>query len=482
VRTLATSRWYRLPLAPPPEPESAAAAASAAAAREEVTRGAERLTSFPLDGAHYYCETLDVTRPFPSARPVGEPSWEFVWNRWLSTAFRRHGLGAHCPALLQGMFEQRSAGDYDGKLFSYVLVARRCRLHVGPRYLARGLNAAADPGNEIECEQVVWRHAPAGAPLPWSRYTWRRGSVPLNWAVTIRGSGMGEAEIQVRRHGTFRGSRRYVRRLQRRYAPDPELEVGDAPAPAPEEAGAHPNHPGAAAAAAAAAADPSLSVPLVFVSLLRKGAIDRDRSETNLAGAFEYLVGLLSREHHLPLTYIALDWHEMDRRLGTETLIHAFWSTVRDVLPRQGFALGELRKVGPDHADALAPGAPPPGAGPAAPPPPAGRGHSWAGAGWRARWFRQQRGVTRYNCADSLDRTNVGSYFGAIQARERGAPLGGRRPAAGGARCEHQRTHSLPPHRQSFQAAAPGPLPCGRCSTLTAPPPPPPVFDPAAIR
>lgn len=31
------------------------------------------------------------------------------------------------------------------------------------------------------------------------------------------------------------------------------------------------------------------------------------------------------------------------------------------------------------------------------------------------RWIKQQRGVTRYNCADSLDRTNVGSYFGAIQ-------------------------------------------------------------------
>lgn len=40
---------------------------------------------------------------------------------------------------------------------------------------------------------------------------------------------------------------------------------------------------------------------------------------------------------------------------------------------------------------------------------------SSAGLGWKARWFRQQRGVARYNCADSLDRTNVGSFFGAIQ-------------------------------------------------------------------
>jgi hypothetical protein len=42
---------------------------------------------------------------------------------------------------------------------------------------------------------------------------------------------------------------------------------------------------------------------------------------------------------------------------------------------------------------------------------------SAAGLGWRAHWMRQQRGAARYNCADSLDRTNVGSFFGAVQVR-----------------------------------------------------------------
>ncbi len=45
------------------------------------------------------------------------------------------------------------------------------------------------------------------------------------------------------------------------------------------------------------------------------------------------------------------------------------------------------------------------------------RGFSAAGRGWQARWYHQQRGVARYNCADSLDRTNVASFFGAVQAR-----------------------------------------------------------------
>lgn len=31
------------------------------------------------------------------------------------------------------------------------------------------------------------------------------------------------------------------------------------------------------------------------------------------------------------------------------------------------------------------------------------------------RWQSQQHGLERYNCADSLDRTNAASYFGAVQ-------------------------------------------------------------------
>lgn len=48
-------------------------------------------------------------------------------------------------------------------------------------------------------------------PVTVCRYTWRRGSVPLWWSVTIRNGGMGEAEIKIHTTNTFRGSRRYGR-------------------------------------------------------------------------------------------------------------------------------------------------------------------------------------------------------------------------------------------------------------------------------
>ena len=38
-------------------------------------------------------------------------------------------------------------------------------------------------------------------------------------------------------------------------------------------------------------------------------------------------------------------------------------------------------------------------------------------SGWRARWQAQQRGCVRFNCADSLDRTNAASYFCAVQVQ-----------------------------------------------------------------
>lgn len=127
---------------------------------------------------------------------------------------------------------------------------------------------------------------------------------------------------------------------------------------------------------------------------------------------------LMKKQHGLPVTYIALDWHEMDKQLKTEGIIEALWSTLRSVLPRHGFALGQLVKVGPDHLDAASEGAGARSSDSAV----SERCSSAAGRGWQSRWFKQQRGITRYNCADSLDRTNVASYFGAVQVS--GAAVG----------------------------------------------------------
>ncbi|KXZ46422.1 hypothetical protein GPECTOR_43g858 [Gonium pectorale] len=400
VKTVTKTQWHKIPLLINLSMQSVqtpeAGLKDEKAMKDEIDKGIERLLAFPIDGAHFLCDTLDITRPFPSYRAVKEPSWDFVWNRWMSAAFRNLGLDHLCPPLLQGLCESRQLDDFDGAKFWVACISRRGCLHPGPRYKARGLNDYAEPGNELEVEQVLWRQQrQRDSSLLWSRYTWRRGSAPLWWGVSIKNNGIGEAEIKIRQHNTFKGTKRYVRRLQHRYIPNPQLDP-DPPTAGPD-------------------GDPSRQVPVTFVSLLRKGLPDRDRSEAKLALAFDYVVAQLRKEHGLALTYIALDWHEMDKQLGHVGIVEAFWNTVKDVLPAQGFALGTLEKVGPDHTE-LCPDRDLAGA--------ARRDDgtgiiasrvSAAGVGWRAHWMKQQRGVTRYNCADSLDRTNVGSFFGAVQ-------------------------------------------------------------------
>ncbi len=54
----------------------------------------------------------------------------------------------------------------------------------------------------------------------------------------------------------------------------------------------------------------------------------------------------IRKEHRIPLQFIALDWHELDKQLGSHELVSAFWSTVKDMLPQHGFALGTMTKVG----------------------------------------------------------------------------------------------------------------------------------------
>lgn len=58
--------------------------------------------------------------------------------------------------------------------------------------------------------QIIWRQQANGGNVLWSRYTWRRGSAPLWWGVSLRNNGIGEAEIRIRQHSTFKGSKRWV--------------------------------------------------------------------------------------------------------------------------------------------------------------------------------------------------------------------------------------------------------------------------------
>lgn len=89
VYTVAESQWVKVPLHNP-QPQG----------KGEI-KNIQELTELDIDGKHYFCDTRDITRPFPSRMPVQTPDDEFVWNRWLSVPFKNIGLPGHCVVLLQ---------------------------------------------------------------------------------------------------------------------------------------------------------------------------------------------------------------------------------------------------------------------------------------------------------------------------------------------------------------------------------------------
>ena len=123
-------------------------------------------------------------------------------------AHNHHTSSVHCS--FQGVAESRTLQDANGHRYTLALLARRSCLHPGMRYIARGLNSLASPGNEIECEQVLWTQPPSlDQPLNWSSYVWRRGTVPIWWGVQLKSGGVGEAEIVIPSATPYSGTRRY---------------------------------------------------------------------------------------------------------------------------------------------------------------------------------------------------------------------------------------------------------------------------------
>jgi hypothetical protein len=238
------------------------------------------------------------------------------------------------------------------------LFAKRSSLHPGTRYIARGLNAAASPGNEVECEQLVWA-IPAGShngsaselssciegSTKWSSYVWRRGTVPIWWSQEIK-STVGEAEISVAKDGPYVGTTDYFKRLEGQYS---ARDVG----------------------------------PRTIINCVNLLRCAMGKPELLLSEHFHEAVRNVRKEIGLPVQVLNFDWHANNKALGHEKMVEGFWASVFPWLHEMGFSVGETK-----HQE--------------------GSVSSSSVSQW-------QRGLLRYNCADSLDRTNLASYFVAVQ-------------------------------------------------------------------
>jgi hypothetical protein len=298
--------------------------------------------------------------------------------------------------------------DAAGARFAVALFARRSRLHPGTRYLARGLNDVAAPGNEVECEQLCWRvteqadaeqaaASPAAAPTDapsWASHVWRRGTVPIRWGAEIKNT-VGEAEIYVAAREPYDGTGTYFARLATLYAPPPAEDAAAAAAAVPADADA--DAPAAVAVPApvetvcADAPQPQPApqqppYPITCVNLLRSGL---RAPELLLTEHFQEGARSARRRHPVALSSLRVlnfDWHANVKALGEAAAVEGLWAQLQGACACAGVTMGTTAPHGV------------------------------------AAW---QRGLVRYNCADSLDRTNLASFFGALQVLlEQGKRLG----------------------------------------------------------
>jgi hypothetical protein len=438
-----------------------------------------------IAGTHYYCETADVTRPFPSSYSPSEPRPEFIWNAWMMQPLVTLGLPYHCPALLQGAAETADQVHPTGQRYSYGMLSRRSRRHPGTRYNARGLNDLAGPGNEIEAELIVWTpSAGAGgrsfdvmrqrdaatsledAAVRWARFAWRRGTVPIRWGVELQPLNKGlQAEVYVRDKGPYHGTLTYFRTLQQQCLQDacgssnrkavdmvtpPQnlasdkvststggTDVGSkaspqsnaSPSMSPEGEDERRRAPGAVVCINLLHSHPNKRAELMLSDHFQEGMLHvRERLKDAAKRAAASIGGVISPAAEGSAKapeprLLIFDWHGTMGKLGEERGIEAFWEFIKQPVQQAGLALGEMIEAqqspcsgngGADidaaksevqstvekHQDVT----------------------PW-GSRWRMKWLRRQRGLLRFNCADSLDRTNAATCFGSLPVLQEGLRL-----------------------------------------------------------
>lgn len=227
-------------------------------------------------------------------------------------------------------------------------------------------------GNEVECEQLVWVPKRAGQSVPFNTYVWRRGTIPIWWGAELKITAA-EAEIYVSERDPYKGSSQYYQRLSKRYDAR-NLDVG---------VGGSQNR--------------KALVPIVCINLLRNG---EGKSESILVQHFEESLKCIKSTGKLPYTRMHLinyDWHASIKLKGEQQTIEGLWKLLKVPTVSIGISEGDYLPSRQRMKDC--------------------RGEIIYNDDYEGAFCLRshQNGVIRFNCADSLDRTNAASYFGSLQ-------------------------------------------------------------------
>jgi hypothetical protein len=251
------------------------------------------LQEYPINGLHYYSETYDLTRPYPSTNAVDDYDNEFCWNDHITHEFNSLGMRKWCCVLLQGIAKENVILDVNTPIH-IGMICKRSSFNPGTRYHARGLNHLASPGNEYEVEQLVWK-VTQGI-VHWSQVIWRRGTVPIHWKSELN-SAVADADIVISEK-PYEGIDVYYTRLMKRY-----------------------NNP-----------------PVTLLNLLRGRTVHAD--EANLTEHYEESLNVIKKIMALDVNMIRYDWHHLLKISGINVSVEGLWSLIGPKLKDYGVTVG----------------------------------------------------------------------------------------------------------------------------------------------
>ncbi|KAG9397424.1 SacI [Carpediemonas membranifera] len=318
----------------------------------------EHLKAFDLNRHHFFCETADLTHPFPSSRDLSEYDHNLVWNEFLCQSFARAGVRLWPVLLMQGLVytEDVPIGDADATL---LMLSKRFSSNPGLRFHSRGLNDRHIPGNEIECELILLTKTSSASAVRFSSYFWRRGTVPLWWTqpppkVT---DGVKVPRIKIRSDEPFAGTCEYWGDYLTKYGHN---------------------------------------VTLSGLSLLKLNISKSDKMETLLNEGYTASLQHVQKQSGLSVNLAFFDWHQITKDLDRNVAVEGLWAKFGALCDSVTTGIVTFKSNKPDARTPAFMYAP-------------------DGTTLDVRADSTQNTVQRFNCQDSLDRTNLCTFYISMQ-------------------------------------------------------------------
>ncbi|KAG5509486.1 hypothetical protein JKF63_06797 [Porcisia hertigi] len=310
----------------------------------------------------YYSDDVDLLLPFPFTKPeaCAPPDLACDWSHHLREPFSACSLPLACSVLVRGFAGERVCALKEGVELHLVLLGRQSNVNPGPRYLGRGLNSANGAGNDHYYEYILWKYHGADT-VTFTRYSLLRGTIPVHWATQMSISLSEPTMIFSRdRAEVLRGSTAYFEHTFQKLKNVMLLDTNGR-----------------------SIADPQLRC----INLLR---LNPQNGEDALSR--HYLDAVRSSKAAIKqkfpsgeLDLVHVDWLNLIKEYSIDVATSTFWEASMAFLSKSATTEDSIITVGMLRRN-----------------------------GEVDRLITQSR-FLRLNCADSLDRTNLGCFFTCLQ-------------------------------------------------------------------